>query len=308
MACSFQELTVRFELAGHQFQIINLLDGVIQQVIPSHHHGRTSYEIHYIASGYGAVLISGQKHALGPGSLYMTGPGVDHAQLPAATQPMRELCVYLKTADQPTAHMATPPPQTMAANLEEFLTTTCWIGRDQQGLDRLFKEIFQEMAQQQSGFQITLSALFQQLIVKMLRNYQGRPRLEHPQARLVPADQIALTIESYFLYDYQQASLTDLARQIDSSPRQTERWLQRLYGQTFREKKAEARMSAAAMLLNESATSISTIGAAVGFTSLEHFSHAFKNYYGQSPRAFRQGASMPPSGAGHCKTALSNHR
>ncbi|WP_261807202.1 AraC family transcriptional regulator [Lapidilactobacillus luobeiensis] len=290
MSCELHDLELSFQLGTVHFQVLNLLDGVIRQVIPQHHHGRTSYEIHYIASGYGTVVVAGKQYELTPGMLYMTGPGVDHAQIPQQKQPMREFCVYLKVSQDQEYSAAAPVANTATTNLTYFLATPFWLGPDQQDLRQLFTTIFTELTNQESGFQITLNALFQQLIVKMILNYQGQPQQERPQGALLPADRLVVTIEDYFLHDYQKANLSDLAQKIGTSPRQAERWLQRLYGQSFREKKTEARMSAAMMLLLYTEQSITAIGGMIGFSSLEHFSHAFKKYYGKSPRVFRQTA------------------
>ena len=60
------------------------------------------------------------------------------------------------------------------------------------------------------------------------------------------------------------------------------------YGKTFQEKKAEARMSAAAILLEDKERSITSIANLLGYSSVEHFSSAFRNFYHVSPRQYRQ--------------------
>ena len=95
-------------------------------------------------------------------------------------------------------------------------------------------------------------------------------------------------IEEYFLYQYRSLSLEDLAKRLGLSTRQTERLLQKQYGKTFLQKKTEARMSAAAILLSNAEYSITSIAEELGYSSIEHFTSAFRNYYDMSPRQYRK--------------------
>ena len=60
------------------------------------------------------------------------------------------------------------------------------------------------------------------------------------------------------------------------------------YGKTFQQKKAEARMSAAAILLSDPRKKISEIAESLGYSSAEHFSSAFRRYYDMNPRDYRK--------------------
>ena len=52
------------------------------RTIPSHSHGSGSYEIHYIPTGYGKLTADGHIFDIGPNTLFVTGPHVEHAQAP----------------------------------------------------------------------------------------------------------------------------------------------------------------------------------------------------------------------------------
>ena len=65
--------------------------------------------------------------------------------------------------------------------------------------------------------------------------------------------------------------LEELAVKLGLGTRQTERLLQKHYGKTFLQKKTEARMSAAAILLTDSSRSITSVAEALGYSSIEHF-------------------------------------
>ncbi len=98
----------------------------------------------------------------------------------------------------------------------------------------------------------------------------------------------SIIIEDYFLYHYQQLSLEELADKLGLGTRQTERLLLKHYGKTFLQKKTEAKMSAASQLLTDTTQSITSIAEDLGYSSIEHFSSAFKKYYQKSPRQYRK--------------------
>ena len=91
-----------------------------------------------------------------------------------------------------------------------------------------------------------------------------------------------------FLYEYRTLTLQTLANRLQFSPRQTQRLLKSYYGSTFQQKKQEARLSAAVAMLRDSRRHIAEIAEALGFSSPEHFSNAFRKAYGMSPSRYRK--------------------
>ena len=105
------------------------------------------------------------------------------------------------------------------------------------------------------------------------------------------AETKSVIIDEYFLYEYQTLSLEELSRRLNLSARQTQRLLMEYYGKTFQQKKAEARMSVAAILLSDQSLSITSIAENLGYSSIEHFSSSFRRFYKTSPREFRKNLS-----------------
>jgi AraC-like DNA-binding protein len=97
-----------------------------------------------------------------------------------------------------------------------------------------------------------------------------------------------LIIEESFLYDYEILTLETLAKRLGLSNRQTERCLKEYYGKTFLQKKTEAKMSMAKIYLNDPTLSISEIANRLNYSSIEHFSYAFKQYYKTSATEYRK--------------------
>ena len=149
------------------------------------------------------------------------------------------------------------------------------------------QSLFQELEHRHIGYHTVLEALLTQLIVRSVRNLEY-PGTSEPDAESTIADRNYLIIEEYFLFEYQELSLEKLSSRLGLSHRQTERLFQKHYGRTFLQKKYEAKMSAALVLLKDPSMSITDISVQLGYSSVEHFSSAFKKYYGMSAREWRK--------------------
>ena len=281
-------LNFTFPLEHVSFQVSMVSTGRMVRSIPAHAHGRGCYEIHYIRHGSGTVVIDGVPRRVGQNTLYTTGPSILHEQIPDPSDPMVESCIYLRVF---------PDFEKMerASFLTPFLEQAFWMGQDTQQVLPLFDTIFQELEQKKPGYRPLLSALFQQLIVCIARNY-----LEPEAYQPVPENgfedasgdsSLSLIVEEAFLYEYRTITLERLARRIHLSPRQTERLIRQYYNSTFLKKRTEARIGAASVLLKTTELPVGEIAEMTGYSSSEHFSYAFKTYTGMSAREFRRKSS-----------------
>ena len=282
-------LNFTFPLEHVSFQVSMVSTGRMVRSIPAHAHGRGCYEIHYIRHGSGTVVIDGVPRRVGQNTLYTTGPSILHEQIPDPSDPMVESCIYLRVF---------PDFEKMerASFLTPFLEQAFWMGQDTQQVLPLFDTIFQELEQKKPGYRPLLSALFQQLIVCIARNYL-EPEAYHPVPENGFEDasgdsSLSLIVEEAFLYEYRTITLERLARRIHLSPRQTERLIRQYYNSTFLKKRTEARIGAASVLLNTTELPVGEIAEMTGYSSSEHFSYAFKTYTGMSAREFRRKSSF----------------
>ena len=282
-------LNFTFPLEHVSFQVSMVSTGRMVRSIPAHAHGRGCYEIHYIRHGSGTVVIDGVPRRVGQNTLYTTGPSILHEQIPDPSDPMVESCIYLRVF---------PDFEKMERTsfLTPFLEQAFWMGQDTQQVLPLFVTIFQELEQKKPGYRPLLSALFQQLIVCIARNY-----LEPEAYQPVPENgfedasgdsSLSLIVEEAFLYEYRTITLERLARRIHLSPRQTERLIRQYYNSTFLKKRTEARIGAASVLLKTTELPVGEIAEMTGYSSSEHFSYAFKTYTGMSAREFRRKSSF----------------
>lgn len=284
MRTEYRDLDISFVIGNTNFHALYFIYEQFHRTIPGHAHGNGSYEIHYISEGYGRAFIGGQCYEIGPDTLYVTGPCVEHAQIPVPEHPMCEYCIYLKT----TRKRSVPGIASEENNLTKIFTeTTFWFGQDSQMAGEVIQALFAELEDRHTGWELQSEALLRQLFVKLVRSYE-KTMSGKASVRLHPTDKASVIIEEYFLYQYRSLSLETLTKRLGLSTRQTERLLQKQYGKTFLQKKTEARMSAAAILLSNTEYSITSIAGELGYSSIEHFSSAFRSYYGKSPRQYRK--------------------
>jgi len=278
----YRDLKLSFEIAETQFDIISLCLETLANPIPRHVHSKNSYELHYISRGYGTLIIDEKKYDIAPDCLFMTGPGVPHEQISVPNDPMKEYCIYLQVILGKT----TPKNELV----QTFLERDFWFGTADANIHQLMKQVFSELENRHSGYELMLQSILQQIILSVARLYKENEAFH--QQKLSPnvniSDQSYLIIEEAFLYDYKTITLDELAERVSLGKRQTERLLQKHYNKTFLQKKTEARMSAACQLLLETDKNIYEIAEALGYSSSEHFTNAFKQFYGVTPSKYKQ--------------------
>lgn len=281
MKTLYTDLDIQFVMDNISIHALNIVFEHFTRTIPSHSHGNGCYEIHYIPFGYGKLVADGQYYDISPNTLYVTGPHVEHAQTPIQTDPMQEYCIYLKIRSSSQNQEKSPV-------IKAFTSSPFWIGTDTQGIHTLMKQLFDELEHCYTGHQNQVRLLLSQLLIYTVRNYERHPISQTSFACNNMAESKSIIIEEYFLYEYQSLSLDTLADRLKLSTRQTQRLLIQYYGKSFQQKKTEARMSVAAILLSDHTRSITSIAEDLGYSSTEHFSSAFRNFYQVSPREYRK--------------------
>ena len=123
------DLDLLFSLDGASIQAINITYERFLRSIPSHSHGSGCYEIHYIPAGFGKLTADGHIFDITPNTLFVTGPHVEHAQIPVPADPMEEYCIYLKIRD---SRRKTDSPV-----MNAFASMSFWFGTDTQGVHGL---------------------------------------------------------------------------------------------------------------------------------------------------------------------------
>lgn len=280
MKIHYPDMKIQFSIEHTTIDVQNIIFERMTRTIPSHSHGNNCYEIHYISSGYGKLKADGESYDICPNTLYVTGPHIEHAQTPSINDPMEEYCIYLKLRNTVTDRQAFPV-------LSIFANVPFWFGQDTQRLSNVMEQLFWELEHRYTGYKSQVESLLSQIIICLIRNYEQHKDASGKMMEQ-QADTKPILIEEYFLYEYQTLSLGTLAKRLGLSTRQTERLLLKYYGKTFQQKKTEARMAAAVILLEDQERSITSIANLLGYSSLEHFSSVFRSYFNISPREHRK--------------------
>lgn len=281
----YPDIHISFSLGNYTFDVLNLVYEQFCRVIPSHMHGKGCYEIHYISEGYGHACINGVSYEITPGTLYVTGPHVEHSQIPKPENPMCEYCIYFRISPRPETDLS---PVRDTAISSAFADTPFWFGQDACQVRPLLISLFQTLSHLPIGYLSEADALLRQIVIRLVRNYKKPADRKAPITHTDTSVHASVIIEEYFLYEYAHLSLEELSARLGIGIRQTERSIFALYGKTFLQKKTEARMSAAAILLEHTPKGITQLSEELGYSSVEHFSSAFKRYYHSSPTQYRR--------------------
>lgn len=289
----YRDLKISFSIGDIFFNVISLSHEKIIKPYPRHAHSKNSYELHFVPQGQGTLVIENKKYDITPGTLFMTGPEVPHEQISARENPMTEFSIYLQVQHS-VSQKIPPESQKIPSLVKTFLECSFWFGQAEQSIYSLTEKLFEELKTKAAGYELMVQTILPQLILSVARHYLGAQKTKSAHQEVVSeqnqqtvSEKAYLIIEEAFLYDYKTITLTELARRVSLSERQTERLLVKHYGQSFIQKKTEARMSAASQLLCETNTSVAAIAEDLGYSSAEHFCNAFRKYYKISPRLFR---------------------
>ena len=273
--------THNFVMGGLQISPVHIRLEQHPPVLAAHRHSNSSYEIHYAYQGEGTATIGGITYPVKPGTLYVTGLGIEHAQRCDPERPIVEYCLYINCRRTPQAGQGP---------LALFADTAFWMGEDDGSIFPLLQQLIEEHRSPQPDTVELLEALVRQVLVKLTRLYRRRavPMPDERSAQALTRAETMFVLEEAFLFHYRTLTLSGLAGLLNLSMRQTQRLLQTNFGMTFSQKLADARMAAACQFLTGTDMSITEISERTGFSSIEHFSAAFHRIKGSAPRKYRQ--------------------
>ena len=89
----YRDLNISFTIENTRFTILSLVSEQLIRPIPMHAHSKNSYELHYVAAGEGLLNSGGEQYHIQPGTVFMTGPGVEHEQISDPENPLTKYCV-----------------------------------------------------------------------------------------------------------------------------------------------------------------------------------------------------------------------
>jgi AraC-like DNA-binding protein/mannose-6-phosphate isomerase-like protein (cupin superfamily) len=277
--------------------VLNILYGrfgYIYESMVEHSHSNRSYELHFIPYGQGTLIANNHKYDITPGTLYMTGPNVNHEQITNPADPMAEYCICFEVLpnSQRSTFMNHREQLDLSLIVHHLVNTPFWFGQDHQNMLQSFEKLALVAKHQYVGYYTNIRNILCEMIIKLVRNYTNNDPSKVGMPLKTLDDKRLVIIENSFLDQYHSITIQELADKLGLSIRQTERMIKHHYGVSFTTKKKQARMNAAAHLLTTTTKTISEIAQQVGFSSLEYFCSTFKKHYNVSASVYRKKHKM----------------
>ena len=263
--------TIKFMLANIFFTLREFKYDNLKIINPPHSHGKDTIEIHYIKSGNGIFLIDDKEYIAKAGSFFIIPGRVSHAQIPDKDSSLEKYSIYLLyEADR---------------GFPKYLPylTKIMYGEDKFNIYNSFDKALKELKEKKFGYNEIVVSCFKEIFVTLLRDMG----FNNERMTKWNAPSLEYEIEEMFINEFKTITVNEMAKRCFMSVRDLQRFLNKSYNKSFTDLKMEYRMNLAANRLIYSKDSISKIADECGYSSSEHFSYAFKQYYKIAPIKYR---------------------
>jgi len=258
---------IKFSLSDFRLQTLTL-------PYPLHYHGKNTLEIHFVKDGSGQVILEEKTYDVKANYFYIVGSFITHGQIPDKVSGIEKYSIYF-TIDTSMASL----------ELQELLRGPIAVFYDKYDCADVFNKIQSEFSQKNIGYKQLIISYIQELLIKIIR---GHSMLSRDNIYLSNNENTHFELEKIFLNEFKTITLTDMAKRLNFSERELQKYFKKNYSKTFNELKLEARMQYAANQLIFTDKPIATISLDTGYSSTEHFSYAFKQYHELTPLKFRK--------------------
>lgn len=261
---------------------IHILDGnwgVFNTSFMNHFH--SFYELHYVTSGSGKLVIDGASYELSKGALYVLPPKTNHEQLTSFHDPLCEyhLSFEIEKLDKNDLFWHVLLSQVVFHNLSH-------------SLDAFFLMIADELSNQAYAYLQKIQQGLSDIFIAIIRSMCQTKANHHRLANRIPPptldNQRDMMLDEVFIYEHQTITLASLSQRLGLSIRQTQRHISDNYGVTFSQLKHLSRLRHAEVLLTTTQLSLEAISEVIGYQSYSSFTKHFKQRYDLTPSAYRK--------------------
>jgi AraC family transcriptional activator of mtrCDE len=259
---------------------------------------------HYILSGCGDLRLgSGDLLALTPNSLAIIPPGIEHAiqcghvanetGIDGQGDPNAPLCEFVAgLVDEKSLAVACGRVQAsykgvrgVFDHLKEAIVLDF---SDTPWMRNIFEALIKEYTRAGVASAAMMAALMNQCLIQVFRQLARENNGALPWLTALDDPRLAGVIESILEHPEQPYTLEALADIAHMSRSTFIRHFEHSFGRTPMDYLRDIRLRRGAQLLRGSSLSVNGITDKVGFASRSHFSHAFHERYGCSPKEFRR--------------------
>lgn len=252
-------------------------------------HSHSSYELHFIPQGRGKLQVFADTYEVGPGTFYLTGPGVYHKQTADESDPMSEYGIYFEILGDKGGKAG--KDLFLEEEIHEITGilsgTNFWYGRDTYGCIGLFERMIDEIEARELGYYESIKNYIGLIVINAARSYANGKKASYPTPKKTVDDRRRVIIEGFFRNYSENLTIEQLAREVGLSCKQLNRVIEQYYGKTFKEHLTQVRMDMAKILLGNTGLSQEEISQQIGFSSVSYFNRLFRETTGISPGKYR---------------------
>lgn len=253
-------------------------------------HWHDFYELGYVAEGTAVHRVNGVEHDLRPGSVFLLTPADFHEIRSDSDAPLRCYNVVIDTwlwenkLDEIFAGGSAPMP---------------WGTSGLASLEPDFRRLWAEYRDARHGAAQMVQALLDCILVTLARERMRDPRHEPRSERSTDPHDIRRAVLYVDRHFRDPLSLAGVAAQAHLSPNYFSERFREFTGTSFQTYLQQRRLAFARSLLAATGLGITEVCHAAGFNSLSHFGRAYRNRYGESPSASRNGTGARGPAAPH---------
>lgn len=252
-------------------------------------HNHASYEIHFIVEGEGSLTLDSEQIPIQANYYYFIPPRVYHSIIPKTATSLRKYTIRFQFTELNEHDLYFPANEIQALKKTLSNMTQCSSAEQSDNL-LLLHQINMELEQQSLGYYAKLQALFNQLLINVLRTSSPDTtnNMPYQMPRRLSFDKRSNIIENFFDQYQKDLMLETLAELLNLSPRQTNRILQSMYQLSFRQKLIDVRIEESKVRLENTNDSIMMIAEQTGFKSYILFQTMFKQKTSMTAQAYRK--------------------
>lgn len=257
-------------------------------------HVQWCYEISYIVSGSGTFIVDGERFEVSRNQVVLNRPGQRHQIISSTADPLRYVYVGFYFSESHPDYKFYHDIRKLFDSLLHFSTL------DTNNIYRFFCDSFSEIISGDTMMLEMLKTYVSQIIVNAYRDFCHDTRNSYRQARHTRSEeQIVYSILNYIESNsYNVNELSNMAAALGYSYPYLSQLFSNKMGCSIQSYSRKKLFEQIVDMIKDN-RSFSDIAATVGYSSLGSFSRAFTNYFGVSPKQYRdrlaKGESVPES-------------
>lgn len=235
-------------------------------------------ELTVVRAGTGSAYTNDIASALSPGDIYVSLPGDFHEMISDTENPMKFDFIAFNTII-PELHLALDDIES------KFLSPYSRIIHDER-IGVLCQDALAEITGKPQYCERQMNAILTQIIINLIRDFRNISAPPVPDK--TDAELLCLELMNYIdSHIYTIRNLHDIANATNYNYGYLSTLFSKVTGGTLQDYYRNRRMEAARLMILDSQKSLTQIAEMLNYSSIYAFSRAFHDYYGMSPRTYR---------------------